>query len=108
MNEFSNLMQAAVSVKTHQLALDRKIFDTLPQFLQAGLYRYQQYEVVRQQEFYPRLFVFEVLKEEGNWLFSKSEYNKACHKYEEVCMYVFMYLYIYIYVYIYIYNIYRP
>jgi hypothetical protein len=84
LSSFDNIMRCAVNIKTVQLAKKRKSFDNLPIFLQAGLYLYSKFQNVRNQEFDPKIWVFEILKNDGNSLFSESQYQRAARKYEEV------------------------
>ena len=80
----SHLMQQKSMIKSAHIGQKRKFFDRQPIFIQAGLYLYAKYLNVRNQQFHPRLFVFEVLKEQGNSLFANCHYFDAARKYEEV------------------------
>ena len=68
---------------TAQITEKRKEFDKLPVFLQAGLYNCDKFSNVRNQEFYPKIYAFNILKKQGNELFSQAHYEKALRKYEE-------------------------
>jgi hypothetical protein len=73
-----------VNTNTVELIEKRKNFDTLPSFVQAGLFLYEKYVNTRRQEFLPRILAFNVIKIEGNNLFSRGDYDEAARKYEEV------------------------
>ena len=61
MSKFDQLMKAAVSIKSAELESKRKKFEKLPMFLKAGVYYSQKLENVRKQEFFPKLFAFELI-----------------------------------------------
>ena len=66
MSKFEHLMKAAVSIKSAQLDLKKKKFELLPNFLKAGVYYTQKLETVRKQDFYPKLFSFEIIRNDAN------------------------------------------
>jgi hypothetical protein len=55
----------------------------LPNFLKAGVYYSQKLESVRKQGFYPKLFAFELIRNDANNDFVNKNYDRACRKYEE-------------------------
>ena len=80
------IMHYPTNIKAAQIAEKRKKFDQLPSFVQAGLFLYEKLNNVRKQEFLPKLFAFDVLKNDGNQLFSKGRFEEAARKYEEVIL----------------------
>lgn len=90
--KFDELMKAAVSIKTSQLAEKKKFFESLPTFLQAGVYYTKKLSNVRTQRFEQRMIVHDILKFEGGKAFSAEDYNRACRKYEEaLCIFRYYY-----------------
>eukprot|EP01017_Pseudomicrothorax_dubius_P026919 TRINITY_DN3046_c0_g1_i10.p1 TRINITY_DN3046_c0_g1~~TRINITY_DN3046_c0_g1_i10.p1 ORF type:complete len:532 (-),score=111.04 TRINITY_DN3046_c0_g1_i10:174-1769(-) len=83
MEEFDQLLRQAVSIKSSESAAKRKIFDSLPLFIKCGLFYYEKYANVRKQAFLPRYNTCEMLKAEGNRLFSQAIYEKATRTYEQ-------------------------
>ena len=83
LGEFNQLMKDAVAIKSAQLSKTRKVFDTWPQFHQAGLYYGDSFQDIRNSPMEAKIEAFTAKKEEGNALFSKQEYQKALYKYEE-------------------------
>lgn len=83
-----SLKQCAGNIKVSQLAERRKKFDKLPSFVQAGLFLYEKFINVRKQEFFPKMLAFDMLRMEGNNLFSDCRYEEAARKYEEVGYYI--------------------
>jgi len=75
-----------LNTNTGEVVEKRKNFDKLPSFVQAGLFLYEKYVNTRRQEFLPRILAFNVIKTEGNNLFSKGDYNEAAIKFEEVIL----------------------
>ena len=90
--KFDELMKAAVSIKTSQLAQKKKFFESLPTFLQAGVYYTKKLSNVRKQRFNQKLFVHEILKHEGGKAFADEDFNRACRKYEEA-LWIWRYYY---------------
>lgn len=84
MDDFKELMQQAVSIKSGQMLEKRRNFEQLPVFVKAGLYYQPKYHNVRQQGFHQRLSVAELLKLKGNKEFSLQKYDQAAHLYEQV------------------------
>lgn len=66
MGKFERMMKAAVSIKSQELESKRRKFEKLPMFLKAGVYYSQKLEAIRDQDFYPKLFAFEIIKKEAN------------------------------------------
>lgn len=90
--KFDELMKAAVSIKTNQLAQKKKFFESLPTFLQAGVYYTKKQLNLRKQKYHLKLFVFEILKNEAKKAFSVEDFNRACRKYEEaLCIWRYYY-----------------
>ena len=90
--KFDELMKAAVSIKTNQLAQKKKFFESLPTFLQAGVYYTKKQLNVRKQRFHQKYFVYEILKHEGGKAFADKDFNRACRKYEEaLCIWRYYY-----------------
>lgn len=52
-------------------------------FLKAGVYYTTKLEAVREQDFYPKVFAFEIIKREANLEYQSKNYDRACRKYEE-------------------------
>lgn len=75
--KFDELMKAAVSIKTNQLAQKKKFFEGLPTFLQAGVYYSKKQANVRKQRFEQKLFVHDILKHEGGKAFSSEDWNRS-------------------------------
>lgn len=89
---FDELMKAAVSIKTNQLAQKKKYFESLPTFLQAGVYYTKKLSNVRKQRFHQKMFVHDILKEQGGKAFVEEDFNRACRKYEEaLCIWRYYY-----------------
>ena len=84
MNKFESMMKAACSIKSNELDAKKKKFEKLPMFLKASVYYTAKQECVRKQDFYPKLFAFELLKKEANEEFLLQNYDRACRKFEEV------------------------
>lgn len=84
MQEFESLMKQAVSIKSSQSAAKRKKFDALPLFIKCGLYYSEKFANVREQEFFPRYFCCELLKNTGNQMYQEGEHDKAARSYEQV------------------------
>lgn len=83
MSKFERMMKAAVSIKSHELESRRRKFEKLPMFLKAGVYYSNKLEHVRQQDFWPKVFAFDILKREANEEYLLGNYDRACRKYEE-------------------------
>jgi hypothetical protein len=60
MNKFERMMKAAVSIKSAELESKRKKFEKLPMFLKAGVYYSTKLDVLRKQEYYLKLFHYQV------------------------------------------------
>ncbi len=84
MSKFDHLMKAAVSIKSAQLEQKRKKFELLPTFLKAGVYYTQRLGVVRKLDFYPKLFAFQLLKNQAEEEYLKENYDRSSRKFEEV------------------------
>jgi hypothetical protein len=84
MNKFERMMKAAVSIKSSQLESKRKKFEKLPMFLKAGVYYSQKLEQVRKQDFWLKIFAFELISNEASQEYLAKNYDRACRKYEEV------------------------
>lgn len=90
--KFDELMKAAVSIKTNQLAQKKKFFESLPTFLQAGVYYTKKLSNIRKQRFHQKSFVYEIIKHEGGKAFKIEDFNRACRKYEEaLCIWRYYY-----------------
>lgn len=83
MGKFERMMKAAVSIKSQELESKRRKFEKLPMFLKAGVYYSTKLEAVRQQEFYAKVFAFEIIRNEANLEYIQKNYDRACRKYEE-------------------------
>ena len=75
--KFDELMKAAVSIKTDQLAKKKRFFESLPTFLQAGVYYTKKLKNIRKQRFNQKLFAHNILKFEGGKAFSNNDWNRA-------------------------------
>ena len=75
--KFDELMKAAVSIKTNQLAQKKRFFESLPTFLQAGVYYTKKLANVRKQRFEQRVFVHDLMKHEGGKAFTNEDWNRA-------------------------------
>lgn len=75
--KFDDLMKAAVSIKTDQMAKKKRFFDGLPTFLQAGVYYTKKQKNVRRQRFNQKLFVHDIVKHEGGKAFNSEDWNRA-------------------------------
>jgi hypothetical protein len=84
MNKFERMMKAAVSIKSAELEGKRKKFEKLPMFLKAGVYYSTKLDILRRQDFFPKMFSYELIRLEANEEFSRKNYDRACRKYEEV------------------------
>jgi len=88
LTKFENLMRCAANIRTAELAQRRKKFEAYPKFIKAGLYLYNKLENVRSQGFYPKMFAFEILKNEGTEEFTNGNYEDSVRRYEEaLCIY---------------------
>ncbi|CDW73168.1 peptidyl-prolyl cis-trans isomerase d [Stylonychia lemnae] len=83
MGKFERMMKAAVSIKSAELESKRKKFEKLPMFLKAGVYYSTKLEAVRLQDFYPKIFSFEIIRNEANFEYLNQNYDRACRKFEE-------------------------
>ena len=61
----------------------RRKFEKMPAFLKASVYYTTKLECARQQEYYPRLFAYELIIKKANLEFYKKQYSSAARKYEE-------------------------
>ncbi len=66
MSKFERMMKAAVSIKSQELENKRRKFEKLPMFLKAGVYYSNKLEHVRLQDFWPKVFAFDILKRDAN------------------------------------------
>ena len=83
-NKFDSLMRAACSIKTAQLEQQRRKFELLPKFLQAGVYYTHRHEVTRNQESFDlKLYTFQLINKDANHEFAMGKYDRACRRYEE-------------------------
>ena len=73
-------MQAAVGIKTYQLNQKKKQFENLPQFFKSSVYYTKKLDHIRTQKFQLKLFVHELLKQQGGKM---QDPGRALHKYEE-------------------------
>lgn len=69
--KFDELMKAAVSIKTNQLAQKKKFFESLPTFLQAGVYYTKKLSNIRKQRFTQKMYVHDILKYEAGKAFAE-------------------------------------
>lgn len=83
LGEFNQLMKDAVAIKSAQLSKTRKLFDTWPQFHQAGLYYGDSFASLRDDSIESKMEAFAAKKKEGNDLFAQGDPQKALFKYEE-------------------------
>jgi hypothetical protein len=90
--KFDDLMKAAVSIKTDQLSKKKRFFESLPTFLQAGVYYTKKLKNVRKQRFNQKMFIHDILKHEGGKAFADEDWNRSCRKYEEaLCVWRYYY-----------------
>jgi hypothetical protein len=59
-------MKAACTIKQGEMESRRRKFEKLPAFLKAGVYYTTKLECTRNQDYYPRLFAFELLMKQAN------------------------------------------
>lgn len=76
-------MKAAVSIKSAQLDQKKRKFEKLPSFAKASVYYSNKLETVRKQDFFPKLFAFQLIRKEADQEFLNKNYDRACRKYEE-------------------------
>lgn len=69
-NKFDEMMRAACSIKTAELTKQRRKFELLPKFLQAGVYYTQRHEVMRRQGYDLRLQTYKKLSRDANHEFT--------------------------------------
>ena len=62
MNEFNQLMQQAVAIKSSEVKSQRKKFEALPVFMKAGLYYWNEFIELRQKDIDERINMSEQLK----------------------------------------------
>ena len=84
-SKFEHLMKAACTIKQEEMESRRRKFEKLPAFLKAGVYYTTKLECTRKQDYYPRLFAYELLMKTANREYYQGEVQSACRKYEEVC-----------------------
>ena len=82
-SKFEHLMKAACTIKQEEMESRRHKFEKLPAFLKAGVYYTTKLECTRQQDYYPRLFAYELLIKTANREYYQGEVQSACRKYEE-------------------------
>lgn len=68
---FDELMKAAVTIKTNQLAQKKVFFESLPMFLQAGLYYTKKQAELRKQTYAEKLIAHDKLKDEAGKAFAE-------------------------------------
>lgn len=83
-SKFEHLMKAACTIKQEEMESRRRKFEKLPAFLKAGVYYTTKLECTRKQDYYPRLFAYELLIKAANRDYYQGEVQSACRKYEEV------------------------
>ena len=72
---FDELMKAAVTIKTNQLAQKKVLFESLPMFLQAGLYYTKKQAELRKQSFDEKVIAHDKLKDEAGKAFADGVIN---------------------------------
>ena len=82
-NKFESLMKAACSIKESEMQKQRRKFELLPAFLKAGVYYTTKLECVRDQDYFQRLFAYELLIKNANQEYYNGSHDSACRKYEE-------------------------
>ena len=65
-SRFEHLMKAACTIKQEEMESRRRKFEKLPAFLKAGVYYTTKLECTRMQDYYPRLFAYELLMKTAN------------------------------------------
>ena len=65
-SKWEHLMKAACTIKQGEMESRRRKFEKLPAFLKAGVYYTTKLECTRNQDYYPRLFAFELLMKQAN------------------------------------------
>ena len=65
-SKWEHLMKAACTIKQEEMESRRRKFEKLPAFLKAGVYYTTKLECTRNQDYYPRLFSFELLMKQAN------------------------------------------
>ena len=83
-SKWEHLMKAACTIKQEEMESKRRKFEKLPAFLKAGVYYTTKLECTRNQDYYPRLFAFELLMKQANREYYEGEVQSACRRYEEV------------------------
>ncbi|KAM3136496.1 hypothetical protein pb186bvf_011454 [Paramecium bursaria] len=91
MNEFNQLMQQAVAIKSSEVKNQRKKFEALPVFMKAGLYYWNEFIELRKKQIDERIAMSEQLKQQGNDLIKEGKYSKAAHEYEK-SLSIFLYI----------------
>ncbi|CAD8123681.1 unnamed protein product [Paramecium sonneborni] len=101
MNEFNQMFQQAVAIKSHEMHSKRKVFEKQPLFIKAGLYYLNEYIEQRKLDIEQRLNFATELKENGNKLFQqgikinvftfKGKFGNASHEYEK-SLSIFLYI----------------
>ena len=66
MSKFERMMKAAVSIKSTELESKRKKFEKLPMFLKAGVYYSNKLDQIREQDYWPKVFAFDIIKNDAN------------------------------------------
>lgn len=62
MDTFDNMLKAACHIKSYHLNQDKKLFEKLPDFFKVGLYCYDTFKNVRNQDFSAKEAAYEVQK----------------------------------------------
>lgn len=90
MNEFNQMFQQAVAIKSHEMHSKRKVFEKQSLFIKAGLYYLNEFKDQRKLPFEERLAIANELKEKGNQFFKEGnlisevgKYSNASHEYEK-------------------------
>lgn len=84
-NEFGNILQDAVKIKSAQMGQKRKTYETWPFFVQHTLFHGEKenFKAWRALPFPDKMEQAETLKEEGNSLYAKRSYTDAVDRYED-------------------------
>lgn len=85
---FQDSMREAAAIKSAQLSRFRRMFDSWPQFHQAGLYFNDKFTHLRDAPLAIKIEAFKEKKDEGTDFFKEGDYQRALYRYEEaLCMF---------------------
>jgi hypothetical protein len=80
---FGNLMAEAVKLKSAQQAQLRPIWDAWPQYFQHSMFMQEPILSLREKTFDQRMEAAKDIKDNGNKLFAKGQYEEAVAQYEK-------------------------